>query len=216
MGQAPIVVFDLDNTLVHSRIDFLAIRRAVIGRLVAVGALSEPPADPRVHAIPEWLSIAERFDPALGADLWQVVAAYEREGMVHGTVEPDARQTLDTLKAAGYRLAVLTNNSIESCEAALEQFDLRAPFDLVLGRGVVRGLKPSGEGVAQAHAALGGGPTTVVGDSYIDGLAAERAGVGARFIAFRPNLADLTARGVHPWATVQHLADLPPLLADRA
>ena len=215
MAATPIVVFDLDNTLVHSKIDFLGIRRAVIDRLLAVGALAEPPADPRARAIPEWLAVAEAFDPALGAELWHVVAAFEREGMVHGTVEADARQTLDTLRTASYRLAVLTNNSVEAAEAALEQFDLRAPFDLVLGRGVVQGLKPGGEGVAQAHAALGGGPTTVVGDSYIDGLAAERAGVAARFVAFRPNAADLAARGVHPWAVIQDLAELPPLLIDR-
>jgi phosphoglycolate phosphatase-like HAD superfamily hydrolase len=64
----------------------------------------------------------------------------------------------------------------------------------------------------QAHAALGRGPTFVVGDSYIDGLAAQRADVGARFIAFRANLADLSARGVELWATVAALADLPGLL----
>ena len=63
--MTPIVVFDLDNTLVHSRIDFLGIRQAIIGRLVDVGALAEPPADPRVRAIPEWLDVAAEFDPAL-------------------------------------------------------------------------------------------------------------------------------------------------------
>jgi phosphoglycolate phosphatase-like HAD superfamily hydrolase len=73
------------------------------------------------------------------------------------------------------RLAVLTNNSVASAEAALERFDLRAPFDLVLARERVPALKPAGDGVAQAHAALGGGQTYVVGDAYLDGLAAERA-----------------------------------------
>ena len=46
--------------------------------------------------------------------------------MVHGTVEADARETLDRLAARGYQLAVLTNNSVGSAEAALERFDLRA------------------------------------------------------------------------------------------
>ena len=35
-----IVVFDLDNTLVHSRIDFLGIRTTIINRLLDVGALN--------------------------------------------------------------------------------------------------------------------------------------------------------------------------------
>jgi phosphoglycolate phosphatase-like HAD superfamily hydrolase len=110
------------------------------------------------------------------------------------------------------RLAVLTNNSLSSAEAALERFDLRSPLDLVLARDVVPALKPSGAGVAQAHAVLGGGHTVVIGDSYIDGLAAQRAAIDARFIAFRANLADLGARGVQPWATVEALAQIPALL----
>ncbi|HEY1293097.1 MAG TPA: HAD family hydrolase [Chloroflexota bacterium] len=208
----PIVVFDLDNTLVHSRIDFLGIRTAVIDRLVQAGALEQPPADPRSRAIPEWLDLAAAHDPALASELWQLVDRFERDGMLHGTIEPDARPTLDRLRAARLRLAVLTNNSVASAEAALDRFDLRAPFDLVLARERVAALKPAGDGVARAHTTLGGGPTYVVGDAYLDGLAAERAGVGARFIAFRANTLDLAARGVTPWATIQSLGELPGLL----
>jgi phosphoglycolate phosphatase len=208
----PIAVFDLDNTLVHSRIDFMGIRQAVIRRLVEVGALEAPPPDPRVRAIPEWLDLAAAHDPDLAAELWLVVDQFERDGMVHGTVESDARETLDRLASAGLRLAVLTNNSLGSAEAALERFDLRAPLELVLARDVVPALKPDPSGVVQAHATLGRGPTFVIGDSYIDGLATQRADVGARFIAFRPNLADLKARGVEPWATADALGEVPGLL----
>ncbi|MDQ6674019.1 MAG: HAD family hydrolase [Chloroflexota bacterium] len=210
--QPIVVVFDLDNTLVHSRIDFMGIRQAVIRRLLEVGALEAPPPDPRSRAIPEWLELAAAYDSDLAAELWALVDQFEREGMVHGTVEADARHTLDRLALAGHRLAVLTNNSLDSAEAALARFDLRAPLELVLAREVVPALKPDGRGVAQAHAALGGGPTFVVGDSYIDGLASERAAVGARFIAFRSNPADLRARGVEPWATASVLGDVPGLV----
>jgi phosphoglycolate phosphatase-like HAD superfamily hydrolase len=69
-----------------------------------------------------------------------------------------------------------------------------------------------GAGVAQAHHALGGGPTFVVGDSYIDGLAAARAEVAARFVGFRPDVSDLAARGVRAWATISALSELPSVL----
>jgi phosphoglycolate phosphatase-like HAD superfamily hydrolase len=180
--------------------------------LLDVGALERPPLDPRVRAIPEWLDLAAAHDPHVAAELWQVVDQFERQGMLHGSVEPDARQTLDHLRAAGLRLAVLTNNSLGSAVAALDRFDLRAPLDLVLARELVPALKPSGGGVAKAHAELGRGPITVVGDSYIDGLAAQRAGVDARFVAFRANPTELAARGVRPWATASSLAELPALL----
>lgn len=215
MPPASIVVFDLDNTLVHSRIDFLGIRHTVIGRLLEVGALAEAPADPRVRAIPEWLALAEAHDPQLGRELWAYVDRCERDGMLRGSVEPDARPTLEALRTRGCRLAVLTNNSRSSAHAALERFGLREPFELVLARGEVSvaEMKPSGAGVARAHRALGGGPTTVVGDSYIDGLAAQRAGVDARFVAFRPNLEDLAARGVKPWRAIHALGELVSVLS---
>jgi phosphoglycolate phosphatase len=209
---APIVIFDLDNTLVHSRIDFLAIRQTIIARMVSVGALPEAPADPRVHAIPEWLTLAEAFDPSLAAELWQEVDRYEREGMVHGTVENDARATLDRLREAGLSLAVLTNNSLGSAEAALDRFELREPLDLILARDVVPALKPSGAGVAQAYHALGQGTTYVVGDSWIDGMATQRAEVNARFVAFRANLEDLARRGVQTWRTAQALGEIPAFI----
>lgn len=210
--MAPLAVFDLDNTLVHSRIDFLGIRRLVIGRLVEAGVLEAPPADPRTRSIPEWLALAEGYDARLGAELWVEVDRFEQEGMLVGTVETDARPALQALRASGWRLAVLTNNSAASAEAALARFDLRGSLDLVLARGTARALKPDGAGVRQAHDTLGGGPTVMVGDAYLDGLAAERAGVGARFVAFRADTERLAAHGVVAWAAVERLAELPAVL----
>jgi phosphoglycolate phosphatase-like HAD superfamily hydrolase len=52
----------------------------------------------------------------------------------------------------------------------------------------------------------------VVGDSYIDGLAAQRAEVGARFVAFRASPAELARRGVRAWARAEALGELVSLL----
>jgi hypothetical protein len=53
----------------------------------------------------------------------------------------------------------------------------------------------------------------VVGDSWIDGAAAQRAAVGAKFVAFRANLADLATRGVTAWSSISTLAEIPALLS---
>ena len=212
MPGAPIALFDLDNTIVHSRIDFIGIRLAIIGRLIQTGGLVAVPPNPRERSIAEWLDLAVAHDPALGAELWQTVDDFERSGMVEGTVEDDARACLEALRDAGWRIAILTNNSLQSAEAALERFDLLNLPERVYARGVVGALKPNGAGVAQAHDDLGGGPTFVIGDGAIDGLAAMRASVGARFVAFRANLDDLRQKGVPVWAQVHALAEVPPLL----
>ena len=51
----------------------------------------------------------------------------------------------------------------------------------------------------------------VVGDSWVDGAAAQAGGVP--FIAYRPDDAELEARGVVPIARITSLLDLPAALA---
>lgn len=59
------------------------------------------------------------------------------------------------------------------------------------------------------------GPTpprfVVVGDSWVDGLAAQAAGVP--FIAYRPDLVEMEQRGVLMAARIGSLLDLPAALA---
>ena len=99
----PIVVFDLDNTLVHSRIDFMGIRQAIIRRLLEVGALAEPPANPRVRAIPEWLDLAAApTRPCRRAVGGGRPVRAGRHGPRHGRVR--RARTLDRLVEAGFRL----------------------------------------------------------------------------------------------------------------
>jgi phosphoglycolate phosphatase-like HAD superfamily hydrolase len=52
--------------------------------------------------------------------------------------------------------------------------------------------------------------TVMVGDSWLDGVAAGRASVP--FIGFRPRPGILDERGVAYWAVVEQLGELPPLL----
>ena len=51
----------------------------------------------------------------------------------------------------------------------------------------------------------------VVGDSWVDGLAAQAARVP--FVAYRPDHAELARRGVLVAATISSLLDLPAALA---
>ena len=54
----------------------------------------------------------------------------------------------------------------------------------------------------------------VVGDSWVDGVAAMAAGIP--FVAYRPNDADLARWKVEPVARITDLAALPDLLRRRA
>ena len=211
-SSAGLVVFDFDNTLVHSRIDFQGIRSELF---VLLRRYDWPDVDDdalRRLSIGQIIEAGEAHDPAYGSDAWQIVLEYERAGMLAATIEPGAGQTLGTLRGAGFRLAVLTNNAGPATLAALDKFALRDAFDLVLTRDEVP-MKPDPTGVLRARSELApdGARAVVVGDSWLDGAAAQRAGVP--YIAFQPRPGVLEERGVPVWASVERLDQLPALLA---
>jgi len=208
------IVFDLDNTLVHSRINFPAMRRRVIDLINAAGLLLPADSELASFSVAEIIDLAiqQKAPTATVAGIWEAVTDEETKGMRGASVEDDAAQTLRELKSEGVALALLTNNARQAALAALERFNLLEPFELVLARDDVSALKPSPAGL---HLAAGRltcvGRLAMVGDASIDGIAANRSGVP--FIAFRPREADMDRRGIVRWATIQALADVPTLLS---
>ena len=211
-ASAGLVVFDFDNTLVHSKIDFQGIRTELIALLRRSGRSDVDEEALRRLSIGQIIETGEAHDPAYGPDAWQIVLEYERAGMLAATIEPGAGESLAALRSAGFRLAVLTNNAAPATRAALDKFALRAAFDLVLTRDEVP-MKPDPTGILRARAELAGdgARAVVVGDSWLDGDAARRAGVP--FVAFQPRPGVLEERGVPVWAVVEGLDQLPALLA---
>lgn len=211
-----LVVFDLDNTVVHSQIDFSGIRRDIIALLHANDVTDENAEALTRLSIGQIIAIGEAHDDRAGTNLgstaWQIALEYERAGMLRATVEDGAATSLVALRDRGFRLAVLTNNARPATLAALDKFALTGLFDLILTRDEVP-MKPDPAGVLRAREQLDdvAGRTVMVGDSWLDGTAAQLARVP--FIAFRPRPGVLTERGVEVWALVERLDELPPLLA---
>lgn len=207
-----LIVFDFDNTLVHSQIDFLGIRRDLLALIRQSGHPSVDDDGLTRLSIGQMIDAGAVHDPAIYDEGWRIVLEYETAGMVASTVEPDAATTLARLREAGYKLAVMTNNARLATLAALDVFAMRPAFDLVLTRDEVA-MKPDPAGILHAMAHLGftEARTVMVGDSWMDGTAAALAGVP--FVGFRPRAGLLEERGVPAWAVIDQLAELPPLLA---
>jgi phosphoglycolate phosphatase len=214
-------VFDLDNTLVHSQIDFAGIRRDLGALLLESGAVREPivTEGPKRRSIGQIIELGEQHDTEhgtrVGRRMWQVVEAYEREGMRLATVEPDAGPTLDELRRRGHPIGVLTNNARNAALEALRKFGLLPYVDAVLGREDVPAMKPSPSGlhVARERLAPDAATLVMVGDSYLDGLAAK--GANCPFIGFRPRPGDLEEHGIKPVAVITDLSELLELVGSR-
>lgn len=212
-----IAIFDLDNTLIHSRIDFAAIRRDIVQLLHESGATHQTLEQFGYQSIGQIIEIAEAHDAtngtALGSQAWQLVLEYERAGMRAATVEEDAGPTLRLLQQQEWKLVVLTNNARPATLDALRKFELEPLFDSVLTRDDVP-MKPDAAGIQRAVSQYAGTRVVMIGDSWIDGKAAQNADVP--FVAFQAQLEKLQQRKIPVWRSAEKLSELPELLTTDA
>ena len=152
------VIFDLDGTLVDSRLDFSLIR-------TELGLADGEPI----------LETIERMPAAKAAEMMAVLDRHEDEGATRATLVPGVTALLDELDARGLRRAVVTRNSRRSATKALARLGLE--FEIVVAR-EDRPFKPDPAAVLricrrwQAHPAS----VAVVGDYLHDIQAGRRAG----------------------------------------
>lgn len=102
---------------------------------------------------------------------------------------PEVRAALERLRAAGLRLAALTNSTAEVAEAQLTNAGLAELFELRLSVDAVRRLKPAPEAYQMAAERLGVplGEIRLVAAHAWDIAGALRAGCAAAFVA-RPGM----------------------------
>ncbi len=202
-----VLIFDLDNTLIHSTIDFLGIRRLLIALLSAHGVVSGTHEEMMRLAIPELVDLGAKTSEALGSSMWDVVAAAEAEGLKDALPDPQARPVLEELRRRGYRLAVLTNSARGAVAAKLDEFGLTALFNCLATRSEVTEPKPSAAGIRYILDQMPGiARAIVIGDAWIDGTAARQAGIP--FIGIGSKRDAVLERGIRPWAWITDLREL--------
>lgn len=201
------LIFDLDNTLIHSTIDFMGTRHRLVDLLQIAGALPAPKETLLREPIPHLVALGEQAGEEIGRRMWEIVAEAEAAGLKDAGPVEHALEVVRVLRARGYRLAVLTNNAGAGVGPKLRELGLAAFFEVVATRSEVPALKPSPDGVRYVLARLPAVRLSyVIGDAWIDGCAAAEA--GARFIGFGARQAASLERGVRPWAWITDLRAL--------
>jgi len=203
-------VFDLDHTLVSSPLDMRAVGREM-ETFVRARGIPLPERELRWSA-PELLALVRREAAHLEPEIIRIPVAHERRAMEQATLEPYAREALAAMKQLGFATAVWTNNDRVVTDFVLARFALLDHLDLIVTRDDVVHLKPDPDGLRVVRERWPGAERiVVVGDSWVDGLAAQAGGVP--FIAYRGDEAELERRGVVIAARVASLLDLPAALA---
>jgi len=201
------LIFDLDNTLLMSHIDFVAVRHRLIDMLEGAGLADQTRTALLAQSLSELVALGARATPPLAAPMWEVIREAEIQGLEGATPAPGAESVLRALRARGYHLAVLTNNAREGLAERLEALGLAPYVDFIATRDDVPALKPDGAGIRYVLTRL---PpvcrTYMIGDAWIDAQAARDAGV--RFIGVGDRRDAIEARGLPIWAWVDDLAGL--------
>ncbi|MGH2348402.1 MAG: HAD family hydrolase [bacterium] len=201
------LIFDFDNTLIHSTIDFRRIRRRLIRLLRDAGVTGEPDDALMQLAIPQLVELGGRRSEPLAAQMWKVIIEEEDLGLGGAGAVEHAADVLQELAARKFRLGLLTNNRREPTLDRLTELGLRAPFGAIATRDDVAVMKPMPDGVTHLLARLGPVHRVyVIGDSWIDGQAASAA--GARFIGFGRRESEVRSRGVPIWTWIADLREL--------
>ncbi|HEV8354745.1 MAG TPA: HAD-IA family hydrolase [bacterium] len=201
------LIFDLDNTLIHSTIDFRRIRVRLITLLRAAG-LSDDSDDALMKlAIPQLVERGRAHDESLAGRMWGVITEEEDLGLQDADAVEHAAAVLGELARRKFRLGLLTNNRRDGTLDRMTELGLHAYFGAIATRDDVGVLKPMPDGVTHLLARLDPVQRVyVVGDSWIDGQAASAA--GARFIGFGPREAEVRARGITVWTWITDLREL--------
>jgi pyrophosphatase PpaX len=175
----PVVLFDLDGTVVDSGGIILASMRhatqTVLGRDFTDAELMANVGGPGLEAQMEVLA------PGRATELVRVYRDHNEP--LHSTLEgfDGIETTLEELRARGHRLGIVTAKRRATVDLAFAQLPLAHLFETVVGGDETERHKPDPEPLLLALERLGAEPAQAayVGDSPYDMRAARAAGVHA-------------------------------------
>ena len=212
-----IVGFDLDGTFLDTSGDLTA---AVNHALVEAGrpTLTVAEVTPMIgggakHMLTLGLEATGGCSDEEFRRLYKLMLAYYG---AHISVEtrpfPGAIEALDSLKAMGVKLAIVTNKFESFAEKLLTELGLRDRFDALIGGDTM------GPGLSKPHRApidemirrCGGGSAAFVGDSIYDIQAAKNAGIPNIAVSFGFLMQPIEELGAD--VVIDGYADLIPAL----
>lgn len=208
------IIFDMDNTLLKSNIDFHEMKQVVYDFLLANGIIEVNPnwENQTASQIIEAGRAHPRFDQ-FEREVWRLVGEVEARGMRDAVLEPYAKDILEKLKEANKIVTIATNNAYPAARDVLEQLAIFHLFDRVIGREQMEALKPSPSClylIMESWERLKKDDWVFIGDSWIDGIAAREAGIS--FISYQADSNELSEKGVIALEHTTHLQQLKPLL----
>ena len=216
--KSPLVVFDLDGTLLDTHADLVASLNHTIAALqlapVNYGDLTHLVGNgaqvmiERACKLRDYTLAPEEL-PAL---LQRFITHYSET--MPGLTEPypGLLAAMDALKSQGYKLAVCTNKMESLARTLLERLNLTHYFEAITGGDTFPVRKPHAEHLIGTVERAGGdiSRTVMIGDSVNDILVARNAGVPSIAVPF--GYSDVSVETLGPSRIISHYDELTPAL----
>jgi phosphoglycolate phosphatase len=177
-----LLIFDLDGTLIDSRLDLAQAVNAARAHMGAPLLENDLVCSYVGNGAPVLMrrAMGEQASEAEVQEALEFFLQYYRgHALDHTTLYPGVRESLDRLRAAGKRMAVLTNKPVELSRAIVSGLGVGPHFFQVYGGDSFAFKKPHPIGVETliAEAGVARQRTMMVGDSSVDIQTGRNAGV---------------------------------------
>lgn len=187
------VIWDLDGTLIHFKIDFLRARREAI-KILRNHGIPRDELTVRNSILENIKHAVELFKDkgklsneieSILSEINKRVSEIEYEAALEATRIDKIEDVLQFLEKKELKQAIYTFNMHRNAETSLKQIDLLNYFEVIVGRDDVENPKPHKEHLLTICREIGVSPEEiiVIGDTYRDIQGAKN--VGAKSIAIR-------------------------------
>ncbi|MFX1329693.1 MAG: HAD family hydrolase [Promethearchaeota archaeon] len=193
------IVWDLDGTLIHFKIDYLRARKIAIKILKKYGVLNHL-LTVKISILDNLKSAREFFEKKgfsndkINAIIEEVdieISKIEYEAAINATMINGIDQVLEFVKNKNIKQAIFTFNTRKNAEISLKNVNLLHYFTLIVGRDNIANLKPHPDHLNHICKELNvkTNELLVIGDNVRDIEAA--INVGAHSIAMQSKLAKI-------------------------
>ncbi|MBI3698836.1 MAG: HAD hydrolase-like protein [Afipia sp.] len=215
MATSPLIVFDLDGTLVDTAPDLVSALNYVLQReglpLVPLASARNMIGAGARKLIERGLELDGRSMSTKDIDrLTGDFIAYYTDHIADASQPFESLyDSLDKLSADGFRFAVCTNKLEGLSKLLLEKLEMTSRFDAICGPDTFGVSKPDPAFLRQTIARAGGDASRsiMVGDSGPDIGVARRAGVPVIGVTF--GYTDVPVADLNPDRLIAHMRELP-------
>lgn len=185
--EPQLIIFDLDGTLIDSRVDLAA----GINHMRQHYDLEALPVETVSGYIGNGVrKLVERSLQGADVDVDEALQINKDYYYSHLTVLTElydgVAEGLETLVDAGHKVAILTNKPGDPSRQIMKDFGLGILFSAIVGGGDVPNLKPEPDGIFHCLEMAGANASNawMVGDHYTDLAVAENAGVRSALVEY--------------------------------